>query len=186
VRISDKAPFLGRDGELGAVLADIGPVAGAGLSAAVVSGEAGIGKSRLIAEVAERLRGRGWRLLHLRGDRLERSLPYGALGAALRTVAADNAFAEGLRRDALASVELPTQPSAASGTAFGNACAAVAQLLTALTASSPLGVIVDDLHELDDDSLALLAVVLNRLNRAPIGLVVAMRSHVAVPNAAAE
>ncbi len=178
--------FVGRDGELDAVLTAIGTVGSAGLSAAVVTGEAGIGKSRLIGEVADRLRRRGWRLLRVRGDRLERSLPYGVLSATLRAVAADNAFADGLRREAIASVEMSTQPSPAVGGAFGRACAAVGQLLTALTASSPLGIIVDDLHELDDDSLALLAVVLNRLNRAPIGLVAAMRSHIAAPNAAAE
>ncbi|GEM_PF-1402307 len=236
VRISARAPFVGRDGELDLLLGAVALVPSAGLTAVVVSGEAGIGKSRLLAEAADRLSGRGWRVLRVRADRLERQVPYGALGNALRGVSADNSFTEGLRRDALAALELSvsaaaaealgstspealgstspgalgftspgalgstspealgstspealgsTSPEATNVASFGRACATVARLLTALSGASPLALAVDDLHELDDDSLALLGVVLHRLSSAPIGLVVALRSHVAEPNAAA-
>jgi DNA-binding NarL/FixJ family response regulator len=188
VGIDSRAPFVGRDHELGSVLTAVTQVAGAGLTAVVVLGEAGMGKSRLLAEAADRIGQPGWRLLRVRGERLERRVPYASLGTALREVKVDNAFAEGLLRDALATLELAiaSAPAEAAGPVFGRACAAIGQLLTALTASGPLALFVDDLHELDDDSLALLAVVLTRLSRAPIGLVVAMRSHLAAPNAAAQ
>src|SRR5437763_1788396 len=55
-----QAPLVGRDDELDLLLDTVGRVATAGLTAVVVSGEAGIGKSRLLAEARARLAGRGW------------------------------------------------------------------------------------------------------------------------------
>ncbi len=178
--------IVGRDDELAGLLTAVGRVPAAGLVAAVVSGEAGIGKSHLIGAAAERLAAKAWPVLRVRADRLERQVPYAALAAALRTLASDNSFTEGVRRDAVAALDLPLGTPDPPGTAFGRACARVTRLLTALTAASPLVVVVDDLHELDDDSLALLSVVLPRLSSAPIGFVVALRSHLAEPNAAAQ
>src|SRR6266508_4063764 len=172
--------------DLAGLLTAVGRVPAAGLVAAVVSGEAGIGKSHLIGAAAERLAAKAWPVLRVRADRLERQVPYAALAAALRTLASDNSFTEGVRRDAVAALDLPLGTPDPPGTAFGRACARVTRLLTALTAASPLVVVVDDLHELDDDSLALLSVVLPRLSSAPIGFVVALRSHLAEPNAAAQ
>jgi len=146
----------------------------------VVSGEAGIGKSRLLAEAGTRMAARGWPVLDVHADRLERRVLYAALVAALRAVRVDSTYTEGLRREAVAALDL------AVPAAFGQACGAVTRLFTALAATGPLAITVDDLHELDDDSLALLAVVLRRLSSAPIGLVVALRPHLAAPNAAAE
>ena len=185
--ITSRAPLVGRDGELDELLSAVERVRAAGLVTVVVSGEPGIGKSRLLAEAADRLAARAWRVLRIRADRLERRVPYAALSTALRAVAVDSSFTEGLRRDAGAALDLPTGDAVPepAGTTFGRACATVARLLTALSASSPLVLIVDDLHELDDDSLALLTVVVHRLSSAPIGLVGALRSHLAEPNVAA-
>jgi DNA-binding CsgD family transcriptional regulator len=179
-----RTPFVGRAGELADLLGSVARVPTAGLVGVVVSGEAGIGKSRLLAEAAARLAEQGWRTLRVDADRLERRVLYAALAAGVRAVPVDTAFAEGLRRDAMAALELAVPDPA--GVAFGRACAAVARLFTALCAAGPVAVVVDDLHELDDDSLALLAVVLRRLASAPVGLIVALRPHVAAPNAAAE
>jgi DNA-binding NarL/FixJ family response regulator len=164
------------------VLASVERVPTAGLVGVVVSGEAGIGKSRLLAEAGRRLTEQGWRIVRVDADRLERRVLYAALAAALRAVPTDNAYTEGLRRDAVRALEEAVPDPGA----FGRACAAVARLVTALAATGPLAVLVDDLHELDDDSLALLAVVLRRLAAAPIGLLAALRPHVAAPNPAAE
>jgi DNA-binding CsgD family transcriptional regulator len=116
-------------------------------------------------------------------DRLERQVLYAALATALRAVPGDSSFTEEVRREAVAALELTADPGVPPGAAFGRACAAVARLCTALASSGPLALLVDDLHELDDDSLALLAVVLRRLSSAPIGLVVALRPYAANPAA---
>src|SRR5205814_1928577 len=55
-----------------------------------------------------------------------------------------------------------------------------------VAAAGPVAVVVDDLHELDDDSLALLSVVLRRLADAPVAVVAALRPYLAAPNPAAE
>ena len=187
-----RAQFVGRQDELRLLLDSVTRAPAAGLVTVVVSGEAGIGKSRLLAEASACLSDRGWRVLTVRADRLERQVPYAALGAALRAVAADNTFTRDVRSAALATLELPAldpvgpESALPPGAAFGRACAAVARLFTALGATGPLAVVVDDLHELDDDSLALLTVVLRRLASAPIGLLTAVRSHLAAPAVAAE
>jgi DNA-binding CsgD family transcriptional regulator len=178
---------VGRGDELRLVLDSVGRVPTAGLVAVAITGEAGIGKSCLLAESARRLAGRRWHVVRVNADRLERRVLYAALLTGLRRVTVDNSYAEGLRRDALAALDLDSADSATPpGVAFGRACAAVTRLFAALSASGPLAVMVDDLHELDDESLTLLTVVLRRLSAAPIGLVAALRGHQAAPNAATE
>jgi DNA-binding NarL/FixJ family response regulator len=169
------------------VLDSVGRVPTAGLVAVVVSGEAGIGKSRLLAEVAQRLAERRWQILRVHADRLERRVLYAALLTGLRQVVVDNSYTEGLRREAVSTLDPDdAEPAVPPGGLFGRACATVTRLFTALAAAGPLAVVVDDLHELDDESLALLTVVLRRLSAAPIGLLVALRAHLAAPDAAAE
>jgi DNA-binding CsgD family transcriptional regulator/DNA-binding transcriptional ArsR family regulator len=76
--------FLGRDAELkqlGAVLARADQDAG---SIVLISGEAGIGKTRLCAELLRSHRQRGGRVLLGRACPEEASLPYAALADALR------------------------------------------------------------------------------------------------------
>jgi DNA-binding CsgD family transcriptional regulator len=177
---------IGRRVELGMALDRLARVRTDGLVAVLVTGEPGIGKSRLLDEAGAALRARSWRVLPVPADRLARHAPYAALATALRGVSVDNTFTEELRRDALAALEPPAEPALPPGTVFGRACAALTRLCTALCAAGPLALTVDDLPELDDDCLALLAVVLRRLSGAPIGLVATARSHLAEPNPAAE
>jgi DNA-binding CsgD family transcriptional regulator/PAS domain-containing protein len=159
----------------------------AGLAAVAVTGEAGIGKSRLLTEAVQQLSGSGWQLLRVHADRLERRVLYAALVTGLRQVAVENIYTDGLRREAVTALDLGEPESTGPpGTVFGRACAVVTRLFTALSAARPLAIVVDDLHELDDESLALLTVVLRRLSAAPIGLLVALRAHLATPNPAAE
>ncbi|MEN3306323.1 MAG: hypothetical protein V7603_2525 [Micromonosporaceae bacterium] len=176
--------LVGRDAELARVLDAVLRVPTAGLVVVAVSGEAGIGKSRLLAEAAARLGSRGWRVLPVAGDRLERQIPYGTLAGAVRALAPDSAYTEGLRRETLAALE--QGPVADASGSFARACAATTRLLTALSAAGPLALVVDDLADFDEDCLALFAVVLRRLAAAPIGLVTSGRSHLAQPAPAAD
>lgn len=176
--------LVAREAELAQVLDAALRVPTAGLVVAAVSGAAGIGKSALLAEVADRLTARGWRVLTVAGDRLERQIPYGVLATAVRALAPDNAYTEGLRQDALAALD--PDRTAEPDSAFARACAVLTRLLTALSAAGPMAVIADDLTDLDDDCLALFTVVLRRLVAAPIALVTAARSHLAQPRPGAD
>jgi ATP/maltotriose-dependent transcriptional regulator MalT len=50
--LTEAGPFIGRDRELGEIVAWLTPATFAGPRASLITGEAGIGKSRLVAEVA--------------------------------------------------------------------------------------------------------------------------------------
>ena len=83
--VAQATPLVGRDAEvsrLGRVLAQAGEGAG---TIVVISGEAGIGKTRLCAELSRRHRQRGGRVLLGRAAAQEASIPYAALADALRT-----------------------------------------------------------------------------------------------------
>ncbi len=182
-----RGPFVGRTAELGLLLDSVARVRAVGTVAVLVDGEPGIGKSRLLAEAAGQLSERGWRVLPVRADRLERQVPYGALGTAVRALDPDNSFTQELRRELLGELDLPSGTAETPpGAAFGRACMAATRLVTALGTAGPLAIFVDDLHELDDDSLALLSVVARRAAAAPVALVAASRPDLAAPNLAAE
>ena len=185
-------PLVGRDRELTRILAAVERAPATGLVVVQVSGEAGIGKSRLLSEVASVLTDRGWGLVEAAGDALQRRIPYAALVAAVQALG--DAGGD-LRREVLTALDLmavvPTGASApgadrsaadrpgaepATGARFGRACDAVGRLLTATSAARPLALTIDDLDQLDDDSAALLTVVLRRISAAPIGVVTTVRA----------
>jgi len=115
--VAQATPLVGRDaevGQLGAVLARADEGAG---SLVLVSGEAGIGKTRLCAELRRWHQQRGGRVLLGRAAAQEASLPYAALADMLRAARrAEPAVWEAAR--ARAGILWPVAPelvSAASG-----------------------------------------------------------------------
>jgi predicted ATPase len=97
------APLVGRDRELEAILAALGEAP----RPVVVCGEPGIGKTRLLAEVALRAEPRGGLVLLGRAAEFERDLPFAvwvdALDDYLRSLEGD-ALADQPVLDELASV----------------------------------------------------------------------------------
>ena len=82
--------LVGRSGQLSALDAALAEAAGGRPSAVVVGGEAGVGKSRLVAEFAGRSRGAGARVL--KGGCLELGadgLPFAPFTAVLRELVRD-------------------------------------------------------------------------------------------------
>ncbi|MEU4769189.1 AAA family ATPase [Actinosynnema sp. NPDC023794] len=167
--------FVGREAELAAVFDAVERVPAAGLVAVVVSGEPGIGKSSLLAEACRRLRDRGCAVAAAESDDVSRRIPYAAVATALRSVAVARGGAgpRGVRA-AVEALELTAAPDA---TWFGRSCELVARALAALTAERPAALVLDDVDQVDDDSLAMLAVVLRRVTAAPLVLITAVREH---------
>lgn len=163
------SPFFGRESELAAVFDAVGRVPAAGLVAVVVSGEPGIGKSSLLAETGRRLRDLGRPVAAAESDDVSRRIPYAAVATALRSLPATDDV-----RAAVAALDLTSTPDA---TWFGRSCELVARALTGLAADRPAALLLDDLDQVDDDSLAMLAVVLRRITAAPLVLVTAVREH---------
>ena len=149
----------------------VGRVSASGVVGVLVSGEAGIGKSSLLGEAVRRLRDGGRLVLVAEEDDLGRRIPYAALTSALRASGELPAELDEVRRAALAAMDL-TEPST-----FGRSCELVARLLAGLSEAGPVVLVLDDLDHVDDDSVALLAVVLRRLSAAPLALIAAARTH---------
>ncbi|SFR28620.1 regulatory protein, luxR family [Lentzea waywayandensis] len=166
-------PLVGREPELRAVLGRVDQAPATGLVVVQVSGEPGIGKTSLLTEIARRLRERQCGVLTSASDVLGKRIPYGAVAALIRSLPPDR-----IRADALAALEISGNEDA--GAWFGRACDRVVRLLTELTATRPAALLIDDLDHVDDDSLALLTLVLRRVSSAPLVLVTASRSADAV------
>jgi len=167
-----RGPLVGRDAELSLLrgLVDPSPAASRVL---VVIGDAGVGKSVLLADMAQRARSAGLRVLEVTGRESETDLAFAALHQLLRPVV-DSA------------VDLPARQSKALRGALGLTAEAVPAdrlltgiaaltLLSGISETSPLLVIVDDAHLLDRSSLDVLSFVGRRLGAERVVLVLSGR-----------
>ncbi len=171
-----RSPFVGRERELATLSAALdGAVAGAG-AFVEIAGEAGIGKSRLAGELAHQARLRGARVLVgrcLEGDGSPAFLPFlDSLDAALaeeadleRLAGADVALAARLLPRLAARLGEPAAPAAADATSERYLVfQAVATLLERIAAPAGAVLVVEDLHWIDQPSLALLRYLAGRLD----------------------
>lgn len=156
----------------------------------LLAGEAGIGKSRLIAEIKTGIRRDT--ALALQGNCFEpdRSLPYGPLIDALRALLAIIPPAELMRDAGTYATEyarllpelatyLPadaTAPLISPEQEKRRFFEALVQLLTRLSARQPLLFVAEDIHWADDTSLEFLAFLARRLQHLPILLLLTYRS----------
>ncbi|MBI4563061.1 MAG: AAA family ATPase [Candidatus Rokubacteria bacterium] len=143
---------------------------------AVILGEAGIGKSRLVAELVVDALHHGARVLVGRAYEAEQFIPFGPWVDALRTgqVTAEIEGQENLSATWRAELrrlfpELgapePRIPMAAED--YPRIFEALVQLLGCLTARQPLLLVLEDLHWADDMSLRLLCFLSHRVRAWP-------------------
>ena len=181
----ETSAFVGRRQELAAVAAAL---QGLGRDARYValSGEPGIGKTRLLEELARRATDRGCTVLTGRGAELERDLPFGVWVDALDDHAAwlGSDRIERMLGDRVAELArvLPSidagdaAPAPALQDERYRAHRAVRALLEHLAAAAPVVVLLDDLQWADDSSLELVAHLLRRPPRAPLLVAAAFRT----------
>ena len=177
--------FVGRAAELGsfdrflAELDDGRPVA------TELVGEPGIGKTRLLAELAARADARGHLVLSGSASELEQDLPFWVFVDAL------DEYLQGLDPRRLEDLEggvraeLATVFPSLSSLAIGREVApqheryrshrAVRALLEVLASTQPLVLMLDDLHWCDPASIELLGALLHRPPVAPVLLAIAAR-----------
>ncbi len=142
----------------------------------LVTGEAGIGKSRLLAELAGEASRRGGLVLQGRGFEAERGRPYGPWSDALRSAGSEEvARLAAPWRDDLAPL-LPELGAAAGATDRNRLFDAVARLLADVGKARGLAVVaLDDLHWLDESSLALVHYAARALSGSRVLLAAAAR-----------
>lgn len=180
----DREPLVGRDLELERLAALLGRQDG-GL--AVVTGEGGTGKTRLLEALVERAAGAGHTTLVGRAADYERELPFGlvidALDPYLDTLDA-HAY-ERLLRDRvgeLASVfpalrglgDVVSEP--ATATERFRIHRAVCELLERLAVRGPILLVLEDVHWADGASLELISHLVRRPPQAAVTLALSFRT----------
>jgi DNA-binding CsgD family transcriptional regulator len=178
-------PLLGRARELGAVDRALDRLAAGGPAWLWARGEPGIGKTRLLDELAARARERGHLVLSGRGAEFERDIPFGlwvdALDDHVDALGPDRVARLVGDRVAELSRVLPAVPAPAGAPAPTlhderyRAHRAVRALLDALARGRPLVLVLDDVHWGDPASLELVAHVLRRPPRGAVLLALAFR-----------
>jgi DNA-binding CsgD family transcriptional regulator len=182
VRRPSSAHLVAREAELDRLDRSFRMTATDGLGLVLLGGEAGVGKSRLVAEHLRRVdRDGGWTLL---GECLQvggTSLPYGPFVDALsRSTPAALRAREMVdwsdprpdRRRRRPGVDAGYDALAAQATLF----AEVAAALESLAVERPLLLAIEDLHWADPASRDLLAYLVRRLRDSPIQVVASFRT----------
>ena len=166
------APIIGREAELARLRGLVDPVPQAS-QVLVVTGEAGMGKTALLADAAGRARLAGMRVLSVTGRESESRLAFAGLHQLLRPVLSSAAGLPGRQAQALlGALGLAADPGAADPLLTG---VAVLTLLSDLSEHSPVLVVADDAHWLDRSSLDALAFAGSRLEAEPVVLLVGAR-----------
>ena len=145
---------------------------------AVVTGEAGIGKTTLVDVFVDHLRSTGFTVLRTSGSAAEAPLTWAGLHALLHDAARRNV------------ADLPEPQSEAVRSALGLAntaldpglvAAGVAGTIRTLAAESPVAIIIDDLHWLDAATAGVTAFAVRATSDLPVLTVLAHRPQVPVP-----
>jgi eukaryotic-like serine/threonine-protein kinase len=157
-------PFVGRTQELWELGAALEQAATRRGSLLLVTGEPGIGKSRLMEELARQLAEQGWRVL------VGRCWEHGGAPAYWPWIQVVRAAGSELL-EYLPSTPTAADPEAARFLLFD----AVGRFLRAVAGSGPVLVVLDDLHAADEPSLLLLRFLAQTVTDARVVLVGAYR-----------
>jgi DNA-binding CsgD family transcriptional regulator len=145
----------------------------------VVTGEAGMGKTVLLADAAGRARRAGTRVLSVTGRESESKLAFAGLHQLLRPVLSSVTGLPSRQAQALSgALGLAADPGAPDLLLTG---AAVLTLLSDLSERSPVLVVADDAHWLDRSSLEVLAFAGSRLDAERVVLLVGARGQAPPP-----
>ncbi len=174
--------MVGRDGELGRLLALLDDAEAGQSVAALVSGDAGVGKSRLVSEVTRLAEERGFAVLSGQCAELGDSVPYLPLADALRGATQSGAAQSTGVRDALSSRPalgrlLPEggygqlADGDRTGLARQQMFGEVLGLLAELAAAAPVLLVLEDLHWADASTRDLVTFLSRMLHRERVALI---------------
>jgi DNA-binding SARP family transcriptional activator len=167
-RLSEARPFIGREQVLQSLCRQLTRAAGTGPGVMIVSGEAGVGKTRLLEQLAARAGRLGALVLWGGSGAHAHQFAYGPFAVALESYAASRPAAE---RNELARRYPPLAPFVPSlgirrQGATVAACPgdrhhfdlvpAMVRLLTDLAGAQPVLLVLGDLHDVDSASIDLL------------------------------
>ena len=169
--------MVGRDDELGRLLTLLDDAEAGRSVVALVSGDAGVGKSRLVREVSQLAAGRGFTVLSGQCAELGDSVPYLPLADALRGAAQSTGVRDALSSRPALSRLLPDSGDGRpadqdrSGLARQQMFGAVLGLLTELAAAAPVLLVLEDLHWADASTRDLVTFLSRMLHRERVALI---------------
>jgi DNA-binding CsgD family transcriptional regulator/tetratricopeptide (TPR) repeat protein len=178
--------LVGREVELGRLLTLLGEATAGRPVVALVSGDAGVGKTRLVTELSMEARGRGFAVLTGRCAELADTVPYLPLADALRDAAA-GPLAGGPLLDALAARPVLSRllPDVDGGRPPGGDMPGLAQqqlfgavlgMLSELAEASPVLLVLEDLHWADRSTRDLVTFLSRALHRERLAIAVTYRT----------
>src|ERR1022692_4057135 len=178
--------LIGRERELGRLVALLDQAAAGEPVVALVSGDAGIGKTRLIAELAAQAAKREFTVLSGRCAELGDSVPYLPLADALRD-ATTGPSADGALLDALGSRPVLSRlpPGRGRSGQAGGAVPGMAQqqlfgavlgMLAEIAADRPVLLIIEDMHWADRSTRDLLTFLSRVLHRERVAVIATYRT----------
>ena len=177
--------LVGRDGELRRLLDLLDDAAEGRPRHALISGDAGVGKTRLVSELAGRAAGRGFTVLSGRCAELGDSIPYLPLADALRAATTgpspDQAVLDAIAARLVLGRLLPDRgasppPADLPGLAQQQLFGAVLGMLAELAAQRPVLLVLEDLHWADRSTRDLLTFLSRVLHREKVAVVVTYRT----------
>ncbi|MGO8894428.1 MAG: ATP-binding protein [Streptosporangiaceae bacterium] len=169
--------MVGRDDELGRLLTLLDDAEAGRSVAALVSGDAGVGKTRLVSEVTRLAGGRGFTVLSGQCAELGDSVPYLPLADALRGAAQSTGVRDALSSRPALSRLLPEggdgqrADEGRSGLARQQMFGGVLGLLTELAAAAPVVLVLEDLHWADASTRDLVTFLSRMLHRERVALI---------------
>ena len=194
-RAARELPFVGRSEEWGVFETAWEATRTGEGTLLFVEGAAGLGKTRLISEISERVRAAGGTTLHAKCYEVERAVPYAVLAEALaptieRPELAELGaawVAEAARlfpelRDRFPAVPRSGEPGSA-GASKRRLHQALLRWLEVLAEKAPLLLTVDDVHWADASSLEVLHFLVHKLRDRGVLLVISYRPAELVPAA---
>ena len=178
--------LVGRDGELRRLLDLLDDAAeGRRPTHALISGDAGVGKTRLVSELAGRAAGRGFTVLSGRCAELGDSIPYLPLADALRAATTgpspDQTLLDAIAARPVLGRLLPDRgasppPADLPGLAQQQLFGAVLGMLAELAAQRPVLLVLEDLHWADRSTRDLLTFLSRVLHREKVAVVLTYRT----------
>ena len=170
--------ICGREAEIRALGEALDRVAASGPAIVLVEGEAGIGKTRLLAEALQDARSRGMQVAAGRAEELERTRPFGVLAAAFGCARSSpdprRAAIAGLLAAPAAGEQGPITVTSDPGLRF-RVVDAFTDLAEELALAGPLVLGLDDLQWADPSSLLTVSVLARRLAGLSVGLIGCLR-----------
>jgi DNA-binding CsgD family transcriptional regulator len=166
--------LVGRDAELGRLRAVLQDAAAGHAVTGLVSGDAGIGKSRLVAEAMEIAKRDGFTVLCGQCAEIGDSVPYLPFADAFRTAPPN--IAKAVKARPVLARLLPDGDGQAveadwAGLARQQMFGAVLSLLSELAAASPVLLVIEDLHWADATTRHLLTFLARMLHRERVAII---------------